>query len=457
MQSDDMPDEGQQPQVVDNFEYWPEPLSKEEEELRRRAGRLLESLRRIPILYSDPKAWENDREFVFSLLRRGCIDGMVTGMLEAPIYDNRQIESAWLFLIQMRQRHPNRRKQIVECTTSLGASYNWSLVLYGSRKVRAALQSAEDHLRREILEAANATEMLAEMAPATPAGNGIPAGNGATASLLVGHDQGSRNIGHQEPTELIGAAAWAQGGTPLRAPGTPPRAPGTPTRATATPLRASGAYPVAGVEWASTANARPQSQGKKSMTGSASLNPFAPADEKPPGPPSPGAQLLLAALSPIPAYADDVHRLVQYAPGAATPPARVASSPAGASRSQTPTATNNPYMFNGPPPPNPCNPFGPPPSGGAASSTATQRPQGRRLAPSTPATDARGRAGQAAPAVPIASGMEGRARAGGSGTFPAGLGYHQMAGQAGIRPASRPSSRPSSPHDHPNRPRQLQY
>lgn len=184
-------------------------MSREEEELRKRAGRLLESLRRIPPVTADIKAWENDHEDVFSLFRRGCLDGLTEGMLEAPIYHNRQIEDAWLFLFEMRRRHPNRRKQVVECATSLGASYNWSMVLHGSRKIRASLESMLPAVQKEILEAANALELLVALTPNAPAvaSNAPPPAEANTPPVLLppptdivsnGHlpDNGSR--GDQE-------------------------------------------------------------------------------------------------------------------------------------------------------------------------------------------------------------------------------------------------------------------
>lgn len=147
-------------------------LSEEEQALRKRAGRLLESLRRIPDVLRDRKAWENEHELVFSLFRRGTIDGANNGMLEAPIYNNRQIENAWLFLLEMRHRHPNRQKQVQECAGVLGGSYNWSMVLHGSRKFLAALCEMPQDLAKEVLDAAQAPEVLERMHAAAAVGIG---------------------------------------------------------------------------------------------------------------------------------------------------------------------------------------------------------------------------------------------------------------------------------------------
>lgn len=141
-------------------ECWPPPLTEEEEALRRRAGRLLESLRQIPKVCSDLKAWENEHESTFALFRRGCLDGATTGVLEAPVYSNRQIEYAWLFLFEMHQKHPNRRKHTEECAAILGVSYNWSMPLRGSCKIQTALAEMPSTSRKQILEAAVAHDIL---------------------------------------------------------------------------------------------------------------------------------------------------------------------------------------------------------------------------------------------------------------------------------------------------------
>jgi len=129
-------------------------------DLRRKARRLLESLSSIPRIYMDKKAWENEHELVFNQFRRGCLDAANNRMLEAPIYDNRQIEDAWLFLIEISRQHANRRKHVQECTRPLGSSYNWSMVLNGSKKVHAALLGLSPATRKQVLEGANAVDIL---------------------------------------------------------------------------------------------------------------------------------------------------------------------------------------------------------------------------------------------------------------------------------------------------------
>eukprot|EP00931_Biecheleriopsis_adriatica_P048138 TRINITY_DN27803_c0_g1_i2.p1 TRINITY_DN27803_c0_g1~~TRINITY_DN27803_c0_g1_i2.p1 ORF type:complete len:338 (-),score=34.83 TRINITY_DN27803_c0_g1_i2:6-1019(-) len=144
-------------------EWWPPPLSAQDVAIRQRAVRLLESLRRIPSVYYDLKAWENQHESTFGLFRKGCLDASNCGMLEAPIYSNRQIEDAWLFLLEMRRRHFNRRKHIQECARILGASYNWSIVLIGSRKIHESLRELPYDICMEILQDANAIDLLSTL------------------------------------------------------------------------------------------------------------------------------------------------------------------------------------------------------------------------------------------------------------------------------------------------------
>lgn len=146
-------------------EWWPPPLTEQDVALRQRAKRLLEAIRRIPLVYYDIKAWENEHEKVFSLFRKGCLDADKSDMLEAPIYNNHQIEDAWLFLLEMRRRHFNRRKHVQECARILGASYNWSIVLLGSKKVLEALKDLPQEVCTEILEDANALDLLNTLYP----------------------------------------------------------------------------------------------------------------------------------------------------------------------------------------------------------------------------------------------------------------------------------------------------
>ena len=95
----------------------------------------------------------------------GCLDAANSNILEAPLYNNRQIEDAWLFLLEMRRRHKNRGKHVQECARVLGASYNWSIVLQGSKKVLEALNDLPQEVCTEILEGADAHELLRSIYP----------------------------------------------------------------------------------------------------------------------------------------------------------------------------------------------------------------------------------------------------------------------------------------------------
>ena len=83
----------------------------------------------------------DDFDTTFSMLVKGCREVAEEGFLEAPIYNNAQIEAAWLFLFEVRRRHVNKRKQLQECIRTLGSSYNWSMARFGSRKVQDALRA----------------------------------------------------------------------------------------------------------------------------------------------------------------------------------------------------------------------------------------------------------------------------------------------------------------------------
>lgn len=146
-------------------ESWPSPLSEKDVAIRQRSARLLEALRRILLAQSDRKVWENEHDLTFALLRRGCLDGADNGLLEAPIYSNTQIETAWIFIFEVRKNNFNRRRQIQECAQVLGASYNWSMVLFGSQKVREALRNLPNDICLEILEDANAMDLLESLGP----------------------------------------------------------------------------------------------------------------------------------------------------------------------------------------------------------------------------------------------------------------------------------------------------
>mmetsp|Transcript_1078 Transcript_1078/g.2705 ORF Transcript_1078/g.2705 Transcript_1078/m.2705 type:complete len:557 (-) Transcript_1078:12-1682(-) len=278
-------------------EWWPAPLSDEEVALRRRAGRLLESLGQLLRVYGDVEAWENEHETAFTLLRRGILDGKSNSMLEAPIYHNRQIEGAWLFLIEMRRRHPNRKKHIIECAEILGSSYNWSMVLRGSRKVHSALAKLPDEMRQEILEAASAPELFA-----SSAGLGSGAGK-AVFQAKTAHDPGvaaaadaaagaartaANSNGGLDPAAKASESAGKSTWPPRRGHDGWSAAPakahqgddaGWPGEVTfeATPMKSNGAWPRSnGPAWPKTSSEAAAEQGSPSRP--RGHNPFGPVE-----------------------------------------------------------------------------------------------------------------------------------------------------------------------------------
>lgn len=160
---------------------WPLPMSHQDVALRHRCARLLQALLRI-------EAWQNseakdgaDLE-TFSMMTKGCSELELEGLLEAPIYSNLQIEAAWLFLFEVRRRHFNRRMQIQDCTRILGSSYNWSMVLFGSKKIHESLRNMPPEACMEILEDAKAMDLQSVLQrspmPQLPPGGFMPEPNG---------------------------------------------------------------------------------------------------------------------------------------------------------------------------------------------------------------------------------------------------------------------------------------
>lgn len=91
-------------------------LSLEElQEAHGKSQRLLESLTQIPDLLADDEAWASERRSVFALLRRGLVDCITSGCLEAPIFGNRQIEDAFVFLLTLGLRSERRRDNVILC------------------------------------------------------------------------------------------------------------------------------------------------------------------------------------------------------------------------------------------------------------------------------------------------------------------------------------------------------
>jgi len=134
-----------------------------EEGSTRAAQNLSDALRRAAHMRDDRRSWDNDFEKVFAAFRRGCISGTASGMLEDQIFDSEQMEVAWLFLLEVRQRYQIRRRQASECAKSMGASSRWLAVLQESPAVREALLDLPVEAQRELLEAAGAEALLSEL------------------------------------------------------------------------------------------------------------------------------------------------------------------------------------------------------------------------------------------------------------------------------------------------------
>lgn len=132
---------------------------EELQEAHGKSQRLLESLTQIPELLADDEAWASERRSVFALLRRGLVDCITNGCLEAPIFGNRQIEDAFVFLLTLGLRSERRRDNVILCFKCLRNSESWSLVLRGSRRALELLRQLPELFREELLDAADASEL----------------------------------------------------------------------------------------------------------------------------------------------------------------------------------------------------------------------------------------------------------------------------------------------------------
>ncbi|CAJ1438520.1 unnamed protein product, partial [Effrenium voratum] len=128
-------------------------------EAHSKSQRLLDSLARIPVLLSDEEAWAGERREVFGLLRRGLVDCITTGCLEAPIFGNLQIESAFIFLLTLGSRSERRQESVLTCFKALRTSESWAMALRGSRKVLELLKELPEEFRAQVLDVADASEL----------------------------------------------------------------------------------------------------------------------------------------------------------------------------------------------------------------------------------------------------------------------------------------------------------
>lgn len=176
-------------------------------------------------------------------------------MLEAPIYSNRCIEDAWTFLLEIARRHPNRQKHIQECARQLGQSYNWCLVLRGSKQARAVLQELPKPLQCAILECTDCLDLLDCSWSSPP-----PAEASAQNLAMVAPSW------HSEEATERAALAQRRASTP------PPGVPGQNSRGF------GASPPDSWAQWEAKV-ARPPPQAVLISGPSAGRNPFRPASE----------------------------------------------------------------------------------------------------------------------------------------------------------------------------------
>ncbi|CAE8662963.1 unnamed protein product, partial [Polarella glacialis] len=141
---------------------WPAPLSPEHADLRQSAGLLLEALRRSAALAEAAPSAPEAFDVAWGLLSRGvakCVSEGKTSLMDAPIFSNRHIESAWLLLVDRISRGSSFKAEVVACARAMGSSFNWALVLRGSRRLRAELPRLPPAARQALLDAAGARDL----------------------------------------------------------------------------------------------------------------------------------------------------------------------------------------------------------------------------------------------------------------------------------------------------------
>eukprot|EP00929_Paragymnodinium_shiwhaense_P075343 TRINITY_DN38510_c0_g1_i1.p1 TRINITY_DN38510_c0_g1~~TRINITY_DN38510_c0_g1_i1.p1 ORF type:complete len:625 (-),score=116.81 TRINITY_DN38510_c0_g1_i1:124-1998(-) len=113
---------------------------------------MLAALREVDRLMGDSRAWDNERETVFEILRRAVLESAKHGDVDSCPVDNEQMEDAWIFLIEVRRKHKSRRKRIAECTQVLGsASKRWPSVFLNSERVREAFATLGEDAKAEFM------------------------------------------------------------------------------------------------------------------------------------------------------------------------------------------------------------------------------------------------------------------------------------------------------------------
>lgn len=115
---------------------------------------LQHALAEVSQAISERKALENGLETVFELLRRAVIEAAKFDLLDCDWCTDVQIEEAWLFLMEVRMRHRNRRKRIAECINVLKSSRRWSIAFRTSAAIHDAMEKLGKDVSLEFAEIA---------------------------------------------------------------------------------------------------------------------------------------------------------------------------------------------------------------------------------------------------------------------------------------------------------------
>lgn len=114
-------------------------------------AQLKDALHHVTRLRSDIRAFENERETIFELLRQSVRNCARFNLLDSLNVMDSQIEDAWLFLLELRQVNPSRRRRIEEVTNALLQSPSrWSHVLHDSQHVRDACRRMALDVKQDV-------------------------------------------------------------------------------------------------------------------------------------------------------------------------------------------------------------------------------------------------------------------------------------------------------------------
>lgn len=126
-------------------------------------AQLEDTLLHVTRLRSDIRAFENERETTFELLRQSVRNCARFNLLDSLNVKDSQIEDAWLFLLELRKVNPSRRRRIEEVTKALLRSPSrWSRVLHDSQHVQDACRRTALDVKQDLWSLPSEAEEMIE-------------------------------------------------------------------------------------------------------------------------------------------------------------------------------------------------------------------------------------------------------------------------------------------------------